>query len=103
MQTKKMITDALRGIFPYLTGTFGVRKIALFGSFAAGTPRAESDVDLLVELDRPLGLRFMDMADYLEEKLGRKVDILTRDGLMEIRIPHISKTITETMEYVCSA
>lgn len=103
MQTKKTITDVLRGIFPYLTSTYGVRKIALFGSFAAGTPRSESDVDLLVELDRPLGLRFMDMADYLEEKLGRKVDILTGDGLMEIRIPHISKTITETMEYVCSA
>ncbi|OQY03610.1 MAG: hypothetical protein B6I25_07860 [Planctomycetales bacterium 4572_13] len=103
VQTKKTVIDLLRGVFPALAGSYGVRRIALFGSFAKGTPQPESDVDLLVELDRPLGLRFVDMADFLEETLGRKVDILTPDGLADIRLPHISKTITETMEYVCPA
>ncbi len=93
----------LREAFPYLTSAYGVSKIALFGSFANGTPRDDSDVDLLIELNRPLGLKFMDMADYLEEKLGRKVDILTRDGLSDIRIPQVGKTISDGLEYVCPA
>lgn len=103
VQTKKAVVDLLRGIFPALSSSYGVRRIALFGSFAKGTPQPESDVDLLVELDRPLGFRFVEMADFLEETLGRKVDILTPDGLADIRLPHINKTITETMEYVCPA
>jgi predicted nucleotidyltransferase len=93
----------LREAFPYLASAYGVNKIALFGSFAKGLPRDDSDVDLLIELNRPLGLKFMDMADYLEEKLGRKVDILTRDGLRDIRIPQVSKTISDNLEYVCPA
>lgn len=101
--TKEIIISTLREAFPYLESTYGVSKIALFGSFAKGTPKDSSDVDLLVELNRPLGLKFMDMADYLEGKLGRKVDILTRDGLREIRIPQVSKTISDTLEYVCPA
>ena len=103
VQNKKTIVDLLRGVFPALADSYGVRRIALFGSFAKGTPRPESDVDLLVELDRPLGFRFVEMADFLEETLGRKVDILTPDGLSDIRLPHISKTISETIEYVCPA
>jgi predicted nucleotidyltransferase len=103
VQTKQTVVDLLRAVFPSLAGSYGVRRIALFGSFAKGTPQPESDVDLLVELDRPLGLRFVDMADFLEETLGRKVDILIPDGLADIRVPHITKTITETMEYVCPA
>ena len=99
--TKEDIICMLREAFPYLASAYGVRKIALFGSFANGYPRADSDVDLLVELNQPLGLQFMDMADYLEEKLGRKVDILTKDGLLDIRIPQIGKTISENLEYVC--
>lgn len=101
--TKENIICILREVFPYLASAYGVQKIALFGSFANGDPQADSDVDLLVELNQSLGLRFMDMADYLEEKLGRKVDILTKDGLLDIRIPQISKTISENLEYVCQA
>jgi len=82
---------------------YGVRRIALFGSFVKDLPWPDSDVDLFVELSRPLGLGFMDMADFLEEKLGRKVDILTPDGLSDIRVEQVNKTITENLEYVCPA
>ena len=42
---------------------------------------------------------FSHLADELEEKLGRKVDLLTRDGLSDIRIPQIENTISETLEW----
>jgi predicted nucleotidyltransferase len=103
MLTKEAVIELLQGIFPHLAGAYGVRKIAIFGSFAHGKPQPTSDVDLLVELDRGLGLRFMDMAEEIENKLGRKVDILTKEGLQDIRIPQVKKSITETMEYVCPA
>lgn len=103
MPTKETIILGLREMFPRLAATYGVSRIALFGSFAAGTPDPESDVDLLVELNRPLGFQFMQLADELEEKLGRNVDILTREGLSDIRIPHIKNTISESLEYVCPA
>lgn len=103
MPTKEVIIDILREVFPHLASAYGVRRIALFGSFVKDLPRPDSDVDLLVELSRPLGLGFMDMADFLEEKLGRKVDILTPDGLSDIRVEQVNKTITENLEYVCPA
>jgi predicted nucleotidyltransferase len=46
----------------------------LFGSFARGDADLASDVDLVVEFDRPIGLRFMELCDYLEECLGREVE-----------------------------
>jgi len=60
---------------------YGVTRLALYGSFALGQPGPESDVDLLVELERPLGLAFVDLVYELERKLGRKVELLTFDTL----------------------
>lgn len=57
-------------------------RLALYGSFARGTPRPDSDVDLLVELSRPLGLEFVRLADYLEARLGRRVDLATFDAFV---------------------
>ncbi len=60
----------------------GVRRVALFGSFARGDASAASDVDLLVEFARPVGLlHFVRVKRRLEEVLGRRVDLVTPDGL----------------------
>lgn len=62
----------------------GVSSLALFGSVARGEAGSESDVDLLVELDRPMGLfAFVRLQCHLEELLGRSVDLVTRDALRE--------------------
>ena len=51
---------------------FGVGSIALFGSYARDEARPDSDVDLLVEFERPpTFLSYMDLIDYLEQLLGR--------------------------------
>ena len=60
----------------------GVGSLALFGSTARGEAGPESDVDLLVEFNRPVGLfELVDLKDYLEGLLGRPVDLVTRDSL----------------------
>ncbi len=60
----------------------GVSKLALFGSIARGEEAPDSDVDLLVEFDRRVGLfHFVHVKLYLEEILGRRVDLVTTDAL----------------------
>jgi hypothetical protein len=61
---------------------FGVRSISLFGSVARNQARKRSDVDLLVEFERTVGLfEFVRLKLYLEELLGRKVDLVTPEAL----------------------
>lgn len=61
---------------------FGVKSLALFGSAARGQLRQGSDVDLLVEFDHPVGLfEFIDLKNYLEKLLGRRVDLGTPHSL----------------------
>ena len=61
---------------------FGVRSISIFGSIARNQARKRSDVDLLVDFNRPIGLfEFARLKMYLEELLGRKVDLVTPEAL----------------------
>lgn len=60
---------------------FGVRRLSLFGSVARGEQSETSDVDILVELEKPLGWEIVDLRDYLRELLGRKVDLVTRQAV----------------------
>ena len=48
MQTKEKILEKLREEFPYLKDQFGVKKIGLFGSYAKGEQRKNSDIDILI-------------------------------------------------------
>jgi len=65
-----------------LANEFGVRSLALFGSFARQTAKRQSDVDILVEFNRPVGLfEFARLKIYLEKKLGREVDLVTSEAL----------------------
>lgn len=61
---------------------FDVRSLSIFGSVARGTERKTSDVDILVEFDRPIGLfEFARLKIYLEKLLQREVDLVTPDAL----------------------
>ncbi len=60
----------------------GVRSLAVFGSVALGNASPESDLDVLVEFDRPVGLfDFMRLKFYLEQATGRRVDLVTAEAL----------------------
>lgn len=54
-----------------------ITKAELFGSYARGDETAKSDVDILVELGKPMGFDFFGMADELEDAVGKKVDVVT--------------------------
>jgi predicted nucleotidyltransferase len=61
---------------------FGVRSLALFGSVARDEAGPESDIDLLVEFERSIGLfGFVELQQCLEDLLGCRVDLVTSEGL----------------------
>ena len=59
----------------------GARRLGLFGSFARGEGRVDSDVDLLVDLDHHGFDRYMDLKLFLEDLLGRRVDLVLSDRI----------------------
>lgn len=97
---KEEIIGLLRKHFEALSIEFGVSRIALFGSVANDTMKQDSDVDLLIEFTHPIGFRFNQLADDIEGFLGMKVDILTRDGIRNIRVEAIAANIEESLIYV---
>ena len=103
-QTKEQVFITLRKELPYLRQKYDVERLAIFGSFAKGDPTEGSDVDLLVQLARPLGLEFVDLAYYLEGVLGRKVDLITFETLHRSmdhpRYRHIASNVQRTLSYV---
>lgn len=100
MLTREAIAKVLRESYPYLAAEYGVKRIGLFGSYAKDVPTETSDIDLVLEFERPLGFKFVELSEYLERLLGQEVDILTPGGIQGIRNPHIAQSIEENIVYV---
>ena len=77
---------------------FGVRQLGLFGSFVRGQQESESDVDVLVEFEAGQKTfdAFIQLAFFLEELFGRRVELVTPESLS----PYISPHILREIEYV---
>ncbi len=90
MKTRQEIIKKLREELPYLREKFNVSRIALFGSYARGEQREGSDIDILVEFEKPVGfIKFIKLENYLSEKLGVKVELVTPDALKPLIKPSI--------------
>ncbi|MDX1909490.1 MAG: nucleotidyltransferase family protein [Bacteroidia bacterium] len=81
MQTKNEILTTLKALKPTLYKDFAVKEIGLFGSFSDETQSADSDIDILVELERPIGWKFFSLEIYLEKIFNRKIDLVTKNSL----------------------
>mgnify|MGYP001176781857 CR=1 FL=1 len=80
-----------------LTGKFGVKSLLLFGSIARDEASPTSDVDLLVEFNRPVGyFGLFALQDYLEKLLGCPVDLGTPDSLK----PYIRERVMRELIHV---
>ncbi len=77
--------EILRRIKPRLQGRYPLSRLALFGSTARNEAREDSDIDVLVEVDPSIGLRFVDLAAEIEEALGRRTDVVSRRAIDDAR------------------
>jgi hypothetical protein len=75
---------------------FKIKKIALFGSYARGDQRDDSDVDILVDVDPCIGLEFVTLAETIEKLLGLPVDVVSQGAVK----PRALKLIEQEIIYV---
>jgi predicted nucleotidyltransferase len=79
--SRKAVLDTLRKHKKEILNQFPVKRLALFGSLVRGEQTDRSDVDILVDVDPSIGLRFVNLADSLQEMLHCKVDLVSIRGL----------------------
>jgi hypothetical protein len=79
------IKKIIKKYFPIIKDKYKVNKVGIFGSFAVGEQKKNSDIDVLVEFSGPVTFfKFTELKDFLEEKMGRKVDLVTKNALKPI-------------------
>ena len=96
MKTLEEIKKIIQQHRHELEEKYKVKKIAIFGSYARSEQNKESDLDIVVEFKEPVGFLFINLADFLEEILGVKVDLTTPDAIK----PNRRKYIMEELTYV---
>ena len=77
MNSRQHILERLRTIKPALQQEFPLHRIGLFGSWARNEQTDTSDVDILVDVDPSIGLRFVTLAERLESMLEHHVDLVS--------------------------
>ena len=98
MRTLKEIKDTLAAHEEEIRKRYGVVILGIFGSYARGEQNELSDIDILVELEKPIGLKFFELWDELEKLLGVEVDLLTIRAVKQK--PNLWKSIEEDVVYV---
>lgn len=96
MISKNDILNKLSDLKPMLYRDYSVTQIGLFGSFSDDSNTEESDIDLLVEFEKPIGWKFFSLEIYLESLFGRKIDLVTKNALKE----QIKDNILNQVKYV---
>jgi hypothetical protein len=96
MKTINEIKELLQQNKTDLINRYHFKSIALFGSITRNEATNKSDVDILVEFDKPIGLDFVLLADELETILGVKVDLVTTNALK----PKMFEYIKQDLQYV---
>jgi predicted nucleotidyltransferase len=90
---KNEIVNKLQQIKPYLQQEYAVKTVGLFGSFADDTYTDNSDVDIMVEFEHPIGWQFFTLEEYLGKTLNRKIDLVTTNALKDQLKPFILNQI----------
>ncbi len=77
------VKQILAQLKPELIDRYHIQSIGLFGSIVRDDFTSASDVDIIVDFSQPIGIEFVDLADFIEKKLMKPVDLVSRNGLKE--------------------
>jgi hypothetical protein len=97
MKTRQEIFEILSQHFAQMRSEYGVQKLGVFGSVVNDEQTEISDVDILVEFSRAIGMvKFLQLENNLQKLLGTKVDLVTRNALKK----HIGRQILQEVQFV---
>ncbi len=83
MRTLQEIQNTLGNHKVRLFTAYSIKSMAIFGSYSRREQNDSSDLDILVEFSGKIGIRFIDLADELEDIIGFKVDLVSKNGIKE--------------------
>ncbi|MCY7422411.1 MAG: nucleotidyltransferase family protein [Chitinophagaceae bacterium] len=78
---------------PELAAKYHVKSLGLFGSVVRNDFTPQSDIDIIVDFDQPVGIEFIDLANYMEGLFLTKVDLVSRKGIKDKYFQLIEKEI----------
>lgn len=83
MSAQALTINKLKTAKSVLLKDYPIKHLALFGSISRQEDNVDSDVDIMVEFDRPVGMEFIHLCYALEKILERKVDLVSRNSIKE--------------------
>ena len=87
------VSEIQNKILPVLK-EYGIKRAAVFGSVSRGEDRPKSDIDIMVSLGKPMGMfAYMSLIREIENKLGRKVDLVTENSINKFVRPYIQSDL----------
>ena len=96
MRSLNDIKETLKSNKLRLTEKYGLSLIAIFGSYGREQQTETSDIDILVDFKRPIGIEFIDLANELEKILKAKVDLVSKNGVR----PQYLQQIEQDLSYI---
>ena len=87
------IKEILTQLKPELSQKYFVNSIGLFGSIVRNDFTDKSNVDKIVDFSKPIGIEFVDLADFIESKLNKKVDLVSKNGVKSKYLHQIESEI----------
>ena len=92
-KTREEILNLLSQNRHQLENRFKVHRMALFGSYARGDQKSDSDVDILVDIDPSVGLEFVTLADQIEQLLGLPVELVSLRAIKPNKLKYIERDL----------
>ncbi len=83
MTDLKKIKQILAQLKPELADKYHVSSIGLFGSVVRDDFNSSSDIDIIVDFSQPIGIEFVDLANYIEKTLKTPVDLVSKNGVKQ--------------------
>lgn len=93
MKSLQEIKSTLSNHKDHLFADYPIKSLAIFGSYARNEQNNKSDLDLIVEFNGKIGIRFIDLADELEDLVGFRIDLVSKNGIKEKYYQSISSDL----------
>ena len=81
MSNLDTIKSILIQLKPELIKKYSISSIGLFGSIVRNDFTDKSDIYIIVDFSKPIGVEFIDLADLIEKKLQKRVDLVSKNGV----------------------
>lgn len=95
MKSLEEIKEILKKQKPAIRERYSVSKIGVFGSYVRGEQKRKSDVDILVEFEKPISLlKLVNLENFLTDSIGIKVDVVAKEDIRQELKESILRDIT---------